>query len=86
MNKKFAFIYFMKSEPELIKSAVPLHITYWQGRQLPEYAGGPFSDRSGGLITFEAESAETAAKIVENDPFVTQNLLETRWVKEWVVE
>jgi uncharacterized protein YciI len=40
-------------------------------------------DRSGGLITFEAASAEDAAQLVASDPFVTERLIEKSWLKEW---
>ena len=86
MKKRFAFFYFMKKEPEKIRAAVPLHIEYWHNLKLNKYLGGPFADRTGGMITFEAESIEEAAKITDNDPFVLQNLLESKWIKEWVVE
>jgi imidazolonepropionase-like amidohydrolase len=34
--------------------------------------GGPFADRSGGLITFDADSLEQAAGIIAADPFVQE--------------
>lgn len=33
------------------------------------YLGGPFADRSGGLITFEASSRERAERMTAHDPF-----------------
>ncbi len=86
MGKQFVFFYFMKREPEKIKAAVPLHIEYWHNLKLNKYLGGPFADGSGGIITFEAESIEEATRIANNDPFVAQNLLESKWIKEWIVE
>ena len=86
MEKRFVFFYFMKKEPEKIKAAVPSHIEYWYKLKLNNYLGGPFADRSGGMITFEAGSIEEATKITDNDPFVIQDLLESKWLKEWVVE
>ncbi len=86
MGKRFAFFYFMKKEPEKIKAVVPLHIEYWRKLKLNKYLGGPFADRTGGLIAFEAENMDEATKITMNDPFVLQNLLENKWVKEWIVE
>lgn len=86
MKKRFAFFYFMKKEPEKIKSVVLLHIEYWHSLKLSKYIGGPFADRSGGIVTFEAESIEEATEITNNDPFVIQGLLESKWIKEWVVE
>jgi len=85
MEKRFAFFYFMKKEPEKIKAVVPLHIDYWHKLELNKYLGGPFADRSGGMITFEAESIEKAEEIANNDPFVSRDLLESRWIKEWIV-
>ena len=86
MGKRFAYFYFMKKEPDKIRSIVPLHVEYWRQRGLKGYMGGPFADRSGGLITFEAESTEEATRIIRNDPFVSEDLLEDKSVKEWMVE
>ena len=86
MTKRFVYFYFMKKEADQIRSIVPLHIDYWKKRNLQGYLGGPFTDRSGGLITFDAESMAEATKIIVNDPFVLEDLLEDKWVKEWLVE
>jgi uncharacterized protein YciI len=53
---------------------------------LPGYLGGPFSDRSGGLITFESESIEKAEQLVAGDPFLSRGLVEGRWLKGWIVD
>jgi uncharacterized protein YciI len=84
--RKYIFFYFMKREPEKIQSVVPLHVEYWKSKALDDYKGGPFSDRSGGLITFAAENLDQANEIVANDPFVLNDLLENKWVKEWMPE
>ncbi len=86
MEKRFAFFYFMKKEPAKIQAFVPLHVDYWKDLKLKGFMGGPFSDRSGGLITFNAESIEEATGFINDDPFVLENLLESQWLKEWVVE
>jgi uncharacterized protein YciI len=86
MGKRFAFFYFMKKEPDKIQIVVPSHIEYWEKCNLRTYLGGPFADRSGGLITFEAENLEEATSIIMDDPFISQNLLETKWIKEWAAE
>ena len=86
MGKRFVYFYIMKKEPEKIQSVVPLHVEYWRQGDLKGYTGGPFADRSGGLITFEAERIEEATGIVMNDPFVSEDLLDDKWVKEWMVE
>jgi uncharacterized protein YciI len=46
--------------------------------------GRAFADRSGGLITFEAESLEAAERIITADPFVREELLEGSVVKVWI--
>jgi uncharacterized protein YciI len=50
------------------------------------YLGGPFADRSGGLIIFEAKDINDANNIINNDPFTMNDVLESRWIKEWMPE
>jgi hypothetical protein len=83
---RFSYLYFMKNEPDRIRMVAPRHASYWHTRGLTSFQGGPFVDRSGGLITFEAESNRDAARLVASDPFVVEDLLEQRWLKEWVLE
>jgi uncharacterized protein YciI len=47
------------------------------------YQGGPFADRSGGLITFVVDEPARAEAAVAGDPFVQEGLLERYWLKEW---
>ena len=86
MLKQFVFFYLMKNNPEKIRNTVPEHIRYWKENKPINYSGGPFTDRSGGLILFEAEGIETATKLAMNDPFVVQDIIESKWVKEWIRE
>lgn len=79
-----AFFYTMKNEPELIKELVPEHIKYWKNLDLAEYKGGPFLDRSGGLITFISDDLEFANKIINDDPFVKGQALSDKQVKIWI--
>ncbi|MES0489743.1 MAG: YciI family protein [Leptospirales bacterium] len=81
---KIAFFYFMKSEIENLKNIIEEHVNYWHNANLVEYKGGPFSDRSGGLILFSIGSMEEALDIINNDPFITKNCLEKKWIKEWM--
>jgi uncharacterized protein YciI len=83
---RFSYFYFMKQDPDRVRAVAPQHAAHWHGLGLRAYLGGPFADRSGGLITFEARSHEEAEQLVANDPFVREGLLESRWVKEWQVE
>jgi hypothetical protein len=81
-----SYIYFMKDNPDRVAAVAPEHAGYWQGLALREYLGGPFADRSGGLISFETDSHDDAAQLVADDPFVREGLVECSWVKEWKVE
>jgi uncharacterized protein YciI len=83
---RFAYLYFMKGDPDRVRAAVPEHAGYWRELELSQYLGGPFADRSGGLITFEAGSRDEAERLAADDPFLREGLLERRWVKEWAVE
>ena len=82
----FVYFYFNRNEPEKIRQVVPAHVGYWKSANLKEYRGGPFSDRTGGLITFAASSIEEATEIVLQDPFILEDLIAEKWIKEWIVE
>jgi hypothetical protein len=83
---RFSYVYFMAEDPDRVRVVAPEHARYWRGLDLPNYVGGPFADRSGGLITFEAGSVEEADHLVANDPFTREGLLASRWLNEWHVE
>lgn len=83
MVPRFAYAYVMKDEPDRVRAVAPLHAAYWHDLELPGYLGGPFGDRSGGLITFEAEDGSVARRLVDQDPFVREALLESSWLREW---
>jgi uncharacterized protein YciI len=84
MGRRFVYFYLMKEEPDRIGAAVPSHVEFWQGSGLPGYTGGPFADKSGGLVMFEASTLEEATAIANRDPFVVQDVVDSRWVKEWM--
>ena len=80
----FVFFYFMnETRNDDSREAAAEHAAYWQKQNLPDYRGGPFSDFSGGLITFQAEDQAEADRIVAADPFVQKRLLEQAWTKGW---
>jgi len=83
---RFLYFYLMSDAPARVRAVAPEHARYWRELGLPHYLGGPFGDRSGGLITFETGSAAEAERLVANDPFVREDLLEGRWVKEWTID
>ena len=86
MNKRFVYFYFMKNQPDAIRELVPLHVSYWKKLRLGQYVGGPFQDRSGGLISFEATDLDQATRLVEADPFVVHDLVGMKWLREWIPE
>ena len=83
---RFAYLYFMKDDPDRIRDTVARHVSHWQQQQqqqLPGYLGGPFEDRTGSLITFQAEDGERARRAIDTDPFRQEGLLEAYRLKQW---
>ncbi|HZH61817.1 MAG TPA: YciI family protein [Metabacillus sp.] len=64
----------------------PLHINYLEEleKQGKIFARGPFSDESGGLVVYIADTFEEALTLAENDPHVVQNVRRLE-LKEWVI-
>jgi len=83
---RFLYFYLMRDAPDRVRAVAPEHAAYWRELGLPDYLGGPFVDRSGGLITFEIASADEAERLVADDPFEHGDLLERRWLKEWMID
>jgi uncharacterized protein YciI len=61
-------------------------VGYWKKAGLKGYMGGPFSDRTGGLISFVAPNLEEATRVIQQDPFILEDLVDLKWIKEWIVE
>ena len=85
-NQHFVYFYFNRSEPEQVRQTVASHVQYWKDAKLQGYTGGPFADRTGGLITFMASCLEEATAIIHQDPFVLHDLIDQKWIKEWLPE
>ena len=83
---KVIHFYAMKPDSDRVRRVAPQHAAYWHGLRLPGYEGGPFADRSGGLITFEADSVNDAKRVIAADPFVRQDLVATSVVKQWIAD
>lgn len=83
---RFAYGYVMADQPERVGEIAPVHAAYWEAASLDHYLGGPFGDRTGGLVTFDVETPELAEQLVSGDPFRRAGLLKSRWLKEWAVE
>jgi uncharacterized protein YciI len=71
----WAYLYFMKDEAARVREVAPHHARYWSETGSAE-RGGPFSDRSGGLIIIDAADEGAAGQMVANDPFQRAALLE----------
>jgi hypothetical protein len=80
---RFLYFYLMGGHPDAVRAAALEHASYWRGMGLANYLGGPFADRSGGLITFDAASLAEAERLVADDPFPQRGLIEQSWLKEW---
>jgi uncharacterized protein YciI len=85
-DRRFIYFYFNRNEPEKVRQIVPAHVQYWKTANLKGYMGGPFSDRTGGLISFAASSLEAATQMILQDPFILEDLIAEKWIKEWMVE
>jgi uncharacterized protein YciI len=83
---RLAYFYLMTSDASRIRAVAPAHAAYWRDLQLPGYSGGPFQDRSGGLILFDAPDLEAAQALVASDPFVRHGLVTQQWLKAWLVD
>ena len=83
MSARFAYFYFMADDPGRVRELAPQHTSHWQGLNLRDYSGGPFTDRTGGLITFVVDDPADADAAVAADPFVRADLLERYWLKRW---
>jgi uncharacterized protein YciI len=83
---RFLFFYLMTDDPVRVREAAPRHAAYWQDLAPPGYLGGPFADRSGGLITFEADTLSRAEELVHGDPFLHDRLVGDWWLKPWLAE
>jgi len=82
----YAYFYLMTADPDRVRAVVPRHVSYWRELRLGHYLGGPFEDRTGGLITFDADDAAQAERVVREDPFVLEGLIEAHWLKKWTPE
>ncbi len=81
--RKFVFFYFMKAMPEAIGKLASQHAAYWRSLALSGYQGGPFADRSGGMIIFSARDMGQAKRLAGGDPFVKGRVMSQNWLKEW---
>lgn len=64
----------------------PAHIKYLEelDKQGKIYARGPFSDQSGGLVVYIADTFEEALSLAEQDPHVAQKSRRLE-LKQWQI-
>ena len=86
MARTFVYCYLMTNDVARIRALAPAHAAYWKSAGLKNYRGGPFSDRSGGLIIFDADDSERAENLARQDPFVREEVVAERWLREWSPE
>jgi uncharacterized protein YciI len=82
--RRFLSFYLMTDHPDQVRGVATQHSAYWDQQALAGYLGGPFADRSGGLITFEADTPALAENLVSGDPFLRQGCISSWWLKEWL--
>ena len=81
---RFLFFYLMIDDPARVRDSAARHAAYWQQHAPLGYLGGPFADRSGGLITFEVDSPSQADQLVGNDPFIVDGVISRWWLHHWL--
>ncbi|MBP1970706.1 uncharacterized protein YciI [Virgibacillus natechei] len=83
--KYFAVLLPMKDE-EKSKEYRADHLAYLEtkAKEGNIFAKGRFSDGSGGLIIYKAESLEEAENMAKQDPYVTSNARDLE-VHEWTM-
>ena len=88
MKKIFAITYAYSPDAALQDATRPLHLEHL--RRLVEdgvlVASGPWGpdDARGGLLVFHANDRAAVRAILDRDPFVTQGVVATCEVREWV--
>jgi uncharacterized protein YciI len=82
---KFAAIIEYLNDPEKVQSIRPVHRQYLaQLRERGQLAAsGPFTDGTGALIIYEAETAEEAEKILQGDPFFKNGIFLKYVLRPW---
>lgn len=82
---KFAAIIEYTSDAEKIARTRPVHRDYLQGLKKNGQVAiaGPFLDDSGGLLVYEADSAEDVDKLIRDDPFFKEGVFVSWVLRAW---
>ncbi len=84
---KFAAIAVYTPDASTIAKARPTHREYLTGliQQGRLVISGPFSDDSGAVLVYEAETAAQVEKLVAEDPFATEGVFVSWEIRPWNV-
>ncbi len=82
---KYAAIIEYLPDAEKVQSIRPTHREYLAAlkEQGKLAMSGPFTDGSGALIVYEADSAEQAEGLLQNDPFNRAGIFIAWVIREW---
>jgi uncharacterized protein YciI len=82
---KFAAIIEYSQDRDKIQAVRPVHRQYLAGLKARGQlaASGPFTDDSGALIVYEAESAAEAEKLLRGDPFHENGIFLKYVLRPW---
>ena len=84
---KFAALAKYTPDASTIAKARPAHRQYLTGlrEQGKLVISGPFTDDSGGLLVYEAETSEQVDTMLREDPFATQGVYLSWEIRPWNV-
>jgi len=82
---KFAAIIEYAQDAGKIAQVRPAHREYLQNlkKNGNVVLAGPFTDDSGGLLIYEAESASQADQMIRDDPFFKEGVFVSWVLREW---
>ena len=88
MARTFALIYFYSPDVALQDATRPAHLAHLRGLVDAGtlVASGPWGpdDARGGLLIFRVDDQAVVQAIVDRDPFITQGVVATSEIREWV--
>ncbi|MGY0798880.1 YciI family protein [Lysobacter sp. A286] len=88
MAKTFALVYSYSPDVALQDATRPAHLEHLRGLVDAGtlIAAGPWGpgDARGGLLIFRVDDRAAIQAIVDRDPFVTQGVVATSDIREWV--
>jgi len=84
---KFAAVIDYSTDASKIAQFRPVHREYILGLKEKNKVvlAGPFTDDSGGLLVYEAETQEEAEKLIRDDPFFKEGVFVSWVLRGWKV-